>query len=170
MGIANIGLNVGQIDSPDPTFTVGTRGAVDSTTGSGVGVKEYLYVKLTASTAYTVGQVVLIDADGVALPSTITLTAPGQAAGRQIGIVVTASASTTAARYAWVQIYGETMILANDTAALNTPLQATANAGEVDDPATAGTEELCGVFLTTTATSDAAFPGFVTYPYVGRTY
>lgn len=171
MGLSVIGMNVSQVDSASPKFTLGARGANDSTAGSGVGVKEYVYVQFAASTAFTVGQAVAITAAGVATPITLTNSAPGQAVGRRVGVVVAAVASqATPLQYGWVQVYGVGSVLGNTAAALNTQLNTTGTAGMVDDDATAGTEVIDGISLNATVGGAPAVTAcFLNYPYVGRT-
>ncbi len=169
MSIAVIGPLVTQVDSPDPTFTTGARGAVDSTAGTGVGVKEYMYVRYAASTAFTVGQAVAIDGDGLATPLTVTNSAPGAAVGRRVGVVVAAASSSTAAQYAWVQIYGKGSVLVNNGCVRNTVLNTTGSAGQLDDDAGAGSEVVDGIVLNSTASGTEATSCSMSYPFVGRT-
>lgn len=168
-GINIIGVDITDIDSPNPTFTPGVRGGVADRT-SGSAIKEYVYVQFAASTAFAVGDVVAISAAGVATPLTTTNSAPGQSVGRRVGAVVAAVSSSATAQYGWVQVYGVGAVLANALAALNTQLNTTGTAGRVDDDATAGAEVIDGLSLNATVGGAAAVTAaFLNYPYVGRT-
>jgi hypothetical protein len=168
-GISLIGVDVSDVDSPTAAFTPGTRGGVnDFTVGSGV--KEYVYVQFAASTAFTVGQAVVISAAGVATPVTTTNSAPGQTAGRRVGVAVAAVGSSAVAQFGWVQVYGVGAVLANTAAAVNTLLNTTGTAGQVDDDATASSEVIDGLSLNATVGGAPAVTAcFLSYPYVGRT-
>lgn len=166
MTLAVIGPNVSQIDT-SPQFSLGVRGAVDSLTA---GVKEYMYVSVAASTALSAGAVVLINSSGVVVGTTTTTTTPGNAAGPRVGVVVAAVSSSPSVQYFWVQIYGVGSVLVLANAAANTQLNSTATSGTLDDDATAGSEVIDGIRLTTAnGGSTAATACYINYPFVGRT-
>lgn len=165
-GIAIIGPDITDVDVGAATFSPGTRGAVDSPAG----VREYLYVQFPASTALAVGDVVLVNGSGVASVATTTTTTPGNAAGRRVGVVVTAVASSATAQFGWVQVYGPSSVRVLANAAQNTILNTTATAGVLDDDATAGAEVIDGLVLNATnGGATAAVAASLNYPFVGRT-
>lgn len=168
MSLGVIGLDVTQV-STTQGFALGARGAIeDQTTGSGT--REYIYVSFAASTARAIGDVVAINASGAATALTTTNSAPGQAVGRRVGVVVATVASSTSVQYGWVQIYGIGGVSVLASAVLNTPLNTTATAGALDDDATAGSEVIDGLVLAATnGGSPAVVNAFLNYPFVGRT-
>lgn len=167
MSLGIIGIDPSRVTT-SIEFALGVRGAVeDQSTGSGT--KEYMYVSFPASTAYAVGDVVLVSAAGVTAAATLTTTTPGDAAGRRAGVVVAAVTSSTSVQYGWVQIYGATTVNVAASAVRNTALNSTAVAGRLDDDATAGSEVVDGIVITTTATTAGVYAGALNYPFVGRT-
>jgi len=165
IGLDITDVNVISTTTPSAQFAYGARGAIDSQTG----VREYIYVSFPASTAYAIGDVVLISSLFVTAAATLTTTTPGNAAGPRVGVVVATVASNTAVQAGWVQIYGPTAINVAASAVLNTALNTTAEAGRVDDDATAGSEVIDGLRLSATATTAAVTAGYLNYPFVGRT-
>jgi hypothetical protein len=166
-GIAVIGVDVTDVDtSATNAFALNSRAAVDSSTG----VKEYIYVQFPASTAFAVGDVVLVNSAGVVAQATTTTTTPGNAAGRRVGVVVTAVASVAAAQFGFVQIYGQGSVRVLANAAATTILNTTATGGALDDDATAGAEVIDGIVLNVAnGGATAAVACTINYPFVGRT-
>lgn len=167
MSLGIIGIDPTQV-STTPQFALGVRGAVeDQTTGSGT--KEYIYVSFAASTAVAAGAVVLISGAGAAAGATTTNAAPGNAAGRRVGVVPVAVSSVASVQYGWVQVYGIAATLAAAAAAINTRLNTTATAGAVDDDGTAGARVIDGLVFVTAATGAGTFNASLNYPFVGVT-
>ena len=160
-GTAIIGVDITDVDQGTATFALGARGAVDSQTG----VREYIYAQYAASTAFTVGQCVVISAAGVATPATTTNVAAAQTAGRRVGVVVAAAASLATAQFGWFQVYGISAVLANTACGLNSSLFTTATAGQVDDAATLGV--ISGIVLNvTTGGAPAVTACTLNYPFI----
>jgi hypothetical protein len=164
-----IGLNTGILGTT-AEFTLGTM-IFDESTTAGVGIpKGYTYVQFPASTAFAVGDVVLINSAGVVAAATVTTTTPGNAAGRRVGVVVEAVASNTAVQFGWVQVYGQATVRVLASAAQNTILNTTATAGVLDDDATSGAEVIDGCVLNATnGGATAATACTLNFPFVGRT-
>lgn len=97
-----------------------------------------------------------------------TNSAPGAEAGRQVGV---AMAAIAASGYGWVCVLGRDVpVRVAASAAKGTLLNTTATAGQLDDDATAGAEQIVGIALTT-ANGGAAGNALadVTWPTIGRT-
>ncbi len=159
----------GLITSNVDTAPLRKLGEFVFTSDSTNGPRGFVYVQAATSTALTVGQVVGISAAGVATPLTTTNSAPGQSVGRRVGVVVTAVSSSASAQYVWVQVWGAGTVLTAAAAAIYTQLNTTATAGAVDDDATASSEVVDGLSLTTAAGSATTTAAFLNFPYVGRT-
>lgn len=160
-GISVIGLDITDIDSPLQTFTPGQRGAITDVV-DGSGVKEYVYVRFAASTVFALGNAVAISPAGVATPLTSTNAAAGQAVGRRVGVVVAAVASSTAAQFGWVQVYGVANITVTAAQAINTALTSTATAGHLGAAGVAVT----GIVNTTVGAGATPVAGMLNYPFV----
>src|SRR5262245_39728638 len=168
MSLGIIGIDPTRVTT-NVEFALGARGAVEDQT-TGTGTKEYMYVSFAASTARAIGDVVAIANTGAATALTVTNSAPGQAVGRRVGVVVATVASSTSVQYGWVQIYGIAGVSVLASAVLNTTLNTTATAGALDDDATASSEVIDGLVLVSTAGGAAAVVnGYLNYPFVGRT-
>lgn len=126
--------------------------------------KEYIYVQ--ASGAITgAGYIVIIDEDHQA--AMVTLTTSATARGDRVGVPAVAFADDD---YGWVQIYGACVVRTAASCAANVQINTTATAGQLDDDATAGSEVVEGLFLTTaTGGAAATSAAMATYPRIGAT-
>jgi len=168
-GIAVIGIDPTRVDVGQPAFSLNAVGGVDALDGTGT--KTYVYVKATASTAYTAGQVVQIDDAGAIVPATLTTSAPGTGKGRRAGVVVAPMAPTTTPQYGWVQRGGVGNVLALASCAKDTLLNTTATAGALDDDEGAGSERITGIALKTAVGAGGAAVGVavIDHPEVAQT-
>lgn len=168
MSLGIIGIDITRVTT-SPEFALGARGAIEDQS-SGNGTREFFYVSFPASTARAVGDVVIINNLGSAVAVTTTNSAPGQTAGRRVGVVVAAVSSVASVQYGWVQIYGTAGVSVLASAAANTQLNTTATAGALDDDATASSEVVDGLTLITAAGgAPAVVTAYLNYPFVGRT-
>jgi hypothetical protein len=86
--------------------------------------------------------------------------------GERVGV---AMATAAANEYGWAQIYGAVSVQ-TDVALVNTRLQTTTTAGQLDDAAGAGTKQIVGITLTTARTGSAGLaPAFLNWPVIGAT-
>ena len=147
-----------------PEFRLGTRGM----NATSAGVKEYVYVQDSGSGITGDGYIALVDGGNwTAVMATTTTSAPGAGAGKLAGA---ARAAIAASGYGWLQVFGAGTVRVSASCALGTIVNTTATAGQLDDDATAGSEVVDGIMLTTANGGAAATAaGFFNYPKVGRT-
>jgi len=153
-----------------PEYGVGQRaaGAASVNAGGVLGMKEYIYVQDSGSGITGEGYICVFDpVAGTAVMATTTNTAGGTGQGKLFGI---AQAAIAANGYGWLQIYGLTNVNVLTLAAAYTQINTTATAGTADDDATAGARVLHGLNLTTArGASTGLAPGFISWPWIGRT-
>lgn len=123
--------------------------------------KEYIYVQ--ANGAITANDVVYIDESGQADQLDLTNSAANFQA-----LVGVSPATFADNEYGWIQVWGACTINVGTSAAANAQLNSTSTAGRVDDDATAGSEDVVGLFTTGTESSNAA-AGWLNHPYIGAT-
>lgn len=125
--------------------------------------KEYLYVQ--ANGALDAQDCVVIDEAGQAVVANLTNTATAR--GDRAGVVNAAFADN---EHGWVQVSGVTTVNVLANAAANAVLNSTATDGTLDDDATADSENIDGLVLTTAnGGSTAAAACILNHPVVGAT-
>lgn len=130
--------------------------------------RAFKFVQADASGVTGAGYVCVIESANSADMVDTTNSAPGQEAGRMLGV---AMAAIAASGYGWLCVYGRDIpVRVAASCAKGTLLNTTATAGQIDDDATAGAEIVNGIALTT-ANGGAAANALadVTYPTIGRT-
>lgn len=153
-----IGADV-DAESSTELFELGTRHYDPNTD------KEYIYVKADAGGVTGAGYVVLIDESYNA--DMIDLTNSASGFGQIVGV---APLAVTASYYFWAQIGGVASIRVAASAAANAVLNTTATAGQLDDDAGVGSEDVDGIVLTTANGGSAATAaGLIRNPGVGAT-
>lgn len=144
--------------STDPEFDLG-EGA------EGENFSKYVYVRADAGGITGAGYVVLINESFTA--DMIDLTNSATAFGDRVGVARVAFAAN---EYGWVQVKGIADIRVAASAAANAQLNTTSTAGQLDDDATAGSEDVTGLVLTTANGGSAGTaPGRLNWPDVGAT-
>ena len=124
-----------------------------------------VFVYVQANGALDAQDAVVIDETGQAQVASLTTTAT--ALGDKIGVVNVAFADN---EYGWAQVYGPATVNALANAAANATLNSTGTDGTLDDDATAGSEDIAGLVLTTAnGGSTAAAACMLNYPTVGAT-
>jgi hypothetical protein len=168
MAITLIGLdptNVytsAQLAAGQAPFGLGDRGF------DNVG-NEYVFVQADAS-GITDRFAAGIRAGFVATMLNTTNSTPGTDGGT-VGCMVGApqGASIPASGAGWLLVRGIGTVRVAASCVRNTLLNTTATAGTLDDDATAGSEQLVGLVITTTATGAANTAAVFNYPTVYRT-
>lgn len=133
-------------------FALGTRMQLDG--------KEFVYVQAAGAITGDGYVVILDEAFQAAL-----LTTSNDAEGDLVAVADTAFADN---EYGWVQIWGPCGIRSEQDALANGLLGATADGGQVDDAAAAGSLMIRGMkFGTATGGADAVnTTGFINYPHI----
>ena len=122
---------------------------------------EYIYVQYGVGGA-TANYVVSISAAHAAVMATNTVSSFGE----RVGV---AMATAAADSFGWAMIYGATNVQ-TDVATVNTRMQTTTTAGQIDDASGTGTKQINGLTLTTAKTVSAGLaPAILTYPTIGAT-
>jgi hypothetical protein len=152
------GAKIGEASST-PLHTLGTRYHTDNG-------KEFIY--LLADEAITgAGYSVVIDQD---FGSTMADTASSvNAYGKAVAVPTIA---VTNAYYYWGQVYGQAHVGVRvaASAAAGSKLNTTGTGGVLDDDATAGAENIDGIFVSVAdGGSGSAIAAFLSYPIVGAT-
>lgn len=131
-------------ESSTALHTVGTR-HIDADG------KEWLYVKADSGGVTAAGYVVLIDESHNADMIDTTNSATGF--GQPVGV---APLAVTASYYFWAQVGGVCVVRVAASCAANVQINTTATAGQLDDDATASSEVVEGIALTTANGGSAA--------------
>ena len=153
--ISPIGANA-NLTHTEAQFSVGDRA-----TGKDGSIWQYVQ----ANGAIAAGDVVLLDEDWQA--DQLDLTNSASAFGQSVGVAAAAFADN---EYGWVQVFGVCdAINCGSSCAANATVNSTSTAGRVDDDATAGSEDIDGLILTTAESSGNTAPGLLNYPKVGAT-
>jgi hypothetical protein len=86
--------------------------------------------------------------------------------GERVGV---ATATAVLNDYGWALIFGA-IDVQTDVATVNTRMQTTTTAGQIDDAAGVGTKQINGLTLTTAKTGSAGLaPALLTWPTIGAT-
>jgi len=164
---AIIGINLAKVTlaaTAVPEFRVGTMGYLDD---EDAGTKAFLYVH-AAEIITAAGYLCQVGSAGEIQMVDSTSSAGGVGQGLRVGAAMAAMADND---WGWIQIYGKGSLRTLASAAVGTILYSTATPGAVDDAATAGLEEICGLSLGT-ATGGAAATNadaYFNFPYIGVT-
>lgn len=142
----------------DPQFGLGQQ-------AEGAENSRWVYCQADGDGVTGEGYVVLLDEDFAA--DMIDTSNSDGAFGQRVAVAATAVGAN---EYFWAQIRGKADIRVAASAAANTTLNTTGTAGEIDDDATNGAEEIDGLILTT-ANGGAAgtAEGILNDPTVGVT-
>lgn len=91
------------------------------------------------------------------------------ALGDKIGVAANSTAAV-AGDYIWLQLYGTCQsIRVAGAVVINTALASTTTAGELDDATGAGTKNISGIVITTTASGESGVAGELNWPVIGST-
>lgn len=133
-----------------------------------VGSKAYMFVQDSGAGITGNGYAAVIDGSAfTAVMVDTTTSAPGAGQGKLVGI---ARAAIAANGFGWLQIFGPGLVRVAALAAAYTTLNTTANAGELDDDAGAGSEVIEGIVLDAARGASAGTSaGWLNWPRVSRT-
>ena len=121
----------------------------------------YMFVRYGAGGA-TANFVVSINAAGTAVMATNTVSSFGE----RVGVAVSTAAAN---EWGWALVFGP-IDVQTDVATVNTRMQTTTTAGQIDDAAGTGTKQINGLTLTTARTVSAGLaPALLTWPTIGAT-
>jgi hypothetical protein len=150
-------------------FTAGTVPFGLGDRGFDAAGNEYVFVRADSS-GITDRFAAGIKAGFVASMLTTTNSTPGTDGGT-VGCMVGApqGATIAASGGGWLLVRGIGTVRVAASCVRNTLLNTTATAGTLDDDATAGSEQLVGLVITTTATGAANTAAVFNYPTVYRT-
>lgn len=152
------GANVDVASSSAPYTDLGLGTRILSISGN-----EYMKVK--ANGAIDQYDAVVVDETLDAIVASLTTTAT--AFGQVVGVAMATAADN---EDLWVQIGGVGVVNVLASCAANVVLNSTATDGQLDDDATAGSEDIAGIILTTACGGAAAATACViTNPTVGVT-
>ena len=133
--------------------------------------REYIYLKIAASTVITAGQCCAL-ANAGADPLTLTNANEATYAWSPCGIAMAAAASSATAQYMWFCIYAPPQalgsVLCAASVAVYIHLGTTGTAGALQSVTSTGSEEVRGIILTTSQGTDAGVndTAIINYPYI----